>query len=159
MADVSIKNGNSKFKFRVSGLIKKDGKILIQKIMDNPFYCLPGGHVGLGEDTLTAIKREVLEEIGKETKNERLFAIIENFFAGTEGGVYHELGFYYEVELDGDIETKDYTIIENDDGVDKKLEYKWVTIDELDKVDFRPVTLKEIIKQNPKAIAHIIMEK
>lgn len=159
MADIKLNIDGNKFKFRVCGLVKNGDKVLIQKIASNKFYCLPGGHVELGEDTKFAVNREITEEIGNPIKDEKLFAIIENFFGGTEGGRYHEIGFYYRANLKQEMETKDYTIIENDKGVDKKLEYKWVTKEELQSIDFRPVVLKPLLFEESEKIEHIILKE
>ena len=157
MIDIDIKCEDGKFKYRVCGLIEKNGKFLIQKIAANQFYCLPGGHVELGEDTLTAVKREMREEISKEIKNEKIFIIMENFFKTETGKVYHELGFYYKAEVEGFENQEDYEIMENDKGVMKRLAYKCVTPEELRKVDFRPSILKEIIiKRDFDKLRHII---
>lgn len=158
MADIDMKVGNQKFNFRVAGLIKNGDKVLIQKIANNPFYCLPGGHVELGEDTAAALKREIMEEIGKELKDEKLFAVIENFFDGENGKQYHEIGFYYKAELNEEMETKDYSIVEIDKGEEKKLEYKWVTKESLRDVDFRPIVLKDLLFDESGKVEHIILK-
>ena len=49
--DVKIKCDEGNFKMRVSGLIIKNGKLLTVDICENNFYCLPGGHVHLGEES------------------------------------------------------------------------------------------------------------
>ena len=49
--DISISYKDSKFKYRVSGILLKDNKLLTVKINNNDFYCLPGGHVEIMEDT------------------------------------------------------------------------------------------------------------
>ncbi len=159
MADIKLNIDGNKFKFRVCGLVKNGDKVLIQKIGNNPFYCLPGGHVELGEDTKFAVNREITEEIGNPIKDEKLFAIIENFFGGTEGGKYHEIGFYYRANLQQEMETKDYTIIENDKGEEKILEYKWVDKKELENIDFRPVVLKPLLFEDSEKIEHIILKE
>ena len=106
MMDVKIDSVEGKFKFRVCGIVRVNNKYLTVKIQNNDFYCLPGGHVELGEDTKFAVNREITEEIGNPIKNEKLFAIIENFFGGTEGGMYHEIGFYYRANLENEWKQK-----------------------------------------------------
>ena len=68
MMDVKINCEEGKFKFRVCGILKVNDKYLTVKIADNDFYCLPGGHVELGEDTDHAILREMKEELGYEVE-------------------------------------------------------------------------------------------
>lgn len=60
--DIKINNSFERFKFRVNGILIHNNKILLVKIHKNTFYCLPGGHVKLGEDTESAIIREIKEE-------------------------------------------------------------------------------------------------
>ena len=56
------------FKFRVSGIIIKDNKILLVDMNNSNFLCLPGGYVELGETTEKACLRELEEEVGKNLK-------------------------------------------------------------------------------------------
>ncbi len=154
--DVKIKTENEKFKFRVSGVIVKDNKVLGVNICDNGFFCCPGGHVHLGEDTISAIDREIFEETQIECKREKLLAVIENFFGG-EGKVFHELGFYYLLSPKDELfEVKDFDILENDEGELKNLEFKWFDIDNLDQVDFRPLAIKEKLMKHDFEFQHII---
>ena len=66
--DISIKSEEGKFKFRVCGVLEHNNKYLLVKMNENNFYCLPGGHVELGEDTDTAVVREMQEELGYQVK-------------------------------------------------------------------------------------------
>jgi len=55
----------------VAAIVKKKGKILLEKRAIEPFkgyWCLPGGHIKLGEEAEKAIKREVKEETGLKVK-------------------------------------------------------------------------------------------
>ena len=140
--DVKIKSEEGNFKMRVSGLIIKDGKLLTVDIANNNFYCLPGGHVHLGESSQEAIKREIKEEVGVEVIDAKLLSIIENFFTNAKGKVVHEVCYYYTVYAEG-VNTNDYTYVENDDGELKELKFKWFKLEDLKGVDFRPKVLAE----------------
>lgn len=155
MIDISIKSEEGKFKYRVCGIIKKDDKILIQKIQGNDFYCLPGGHVELGEDSLSAVKREMLEEVGVHTKNEKLIAMMENMFSDGNK-VFHEIGLYFQVETEEDLKAEDYSVEENDKGEMKHLDFKWVTKQELETIDFRPKPIKDLLTAENQSLTHII---
>lgn len=144
MMDVKINSEEGKFKFRVCGILKVNDKYLTVKIQGNEFYCLPGGHVELGEDTDSAILREMKEELGYEVKIVKLVSIIQNFFKTKDDKVFHELGYYYIVEPANisDVNTNDYVITENDKGKLVRLEFKWFTLDELKQAYFLPEILK-----------------
>ena len=111
--DIKLSVDDVKFKYRVSGILIVDNKVLTVKIANNDFYCLPGGHVELFENTKDAILREYKEETGIATKIDRLVYICENFFNGNLGKM-HELGFYYLLSPNSKVETKDFELIEKD---------------------------------------------
>ena len=47
------------------GIIEHDGKFfLVRNVVSPDFWCLPGGGIEEGEDILTAISRELIEETG-----------------------------------------------------------------------------------------------
>jgi len=63
----AMKNKQDTPKVGVGVLITKDDNILLMKRQGSHgagTWCLPGGHVDLGEDLVTTCKREVLEEVG-----------------------------------------------------------------------------------------------
>ena len=156
--DVRIKSDEGNFKYRVSGAIIKDGKLLMVNICNNGFYCLPGGHIHLGEDSLTAVKREINEEVGITCKNVQLIALGENFFSGKKGKM-HEVNYVYMIEPNEDIATTDYNVVENDEGELKPLHFKWCLLDEIDQVDFRPSILKDKFKAKDFSFGHFITKE
>lgn len=56
--DLEIKNDKERFKCRVNGVLINDDKMLALQMCNNGFFCCPGGHIELGEDSKTAIIRE-----------------------------------------------------------------------------------------------------
>lgn len=153
--DVKIKCDEGKFKMRVAGLIIKEGKLLTVDICNNGFYCLPGGHVHLGESSLEAIEREMGEEVGLTCKKATLLSIIENFFSA-EGTKFHEVCYYYLYEPNEDVEVKDYSCIENDEGELKNLDFKWLELEKLKESNFRPFILAEKLSKKNFDFEHII---
>ena len=146
--------GDSKFKFRVCGILECDGKYLAVKMNSNNFYCLPGGHVELGEDTQEAILREMREELGFEVKIDRLVAINQNFFFANDKKHLHELGFYYIVNAvdESKINKNDHHIEELDKGKIQHLDFKWFSLEELKNADFRPRFLIDCLKNSEVTI-------
>lgn len=157
--DIKIKTEKENFKYRVCGILHHDGKYLGVKIADNKFFCLPGGHIEIGEDTEIAALREMEEELGFPVKVKRLAGIAENFFEAKNGGVFHELGFYYEVEAENaaDVNAEDYERVEIDKGEPKKLVFKWFTKEDIANVDFRPPFVRDMINSN--GMLHVICKK
>lgn len=153
--DIKIDANEGKFKFRVCGILRVNNKYLTVKIQDNDFYCLPGGHVELGEDTDHAILREMEEELGYKVKIVKLVSIIQNFFKAKDGRIFHELGYYYIVEpanID-DVNLDDYVVTELDKGKLVKLDFKWFTLEELKFTNFLPEILKkQLINDNLASI-------
>ena len=149
MTDIRIDNEDGHFKFRVCGIIILDGKVLTVKIKDNDFYCLPGGHIELGESTEEAVVREITEEVGCKVLKTKLKFICQNFFKSKDNKIFHELAYYYLLEIDKNtINKNDYEIIENDKGVLKSLKFFWLDEEQLKNYDFRPGGIKEHIFSN-----------
>lgn len=160
MEDIKLSCEDGKFKFRVVGILRYNDKFLVQKIQENKFYCFPGGHVELGEDTDSAIIREMKEELPFAVKIDKLFTVIQNFFSDDKGKLFHELGYYYILEPAEKIEQKDIIKFENDKGQIKRLEYKWITYEELrDAEDIRPALFKTILAKDYKVDKQIIVRE
>lgn len=152
--DIKIKNGDYNFKYRVSGVLINNNKVLTVQMNNNGFYCLPGGHVELMEKSSDAIIREFYEETGIHTKIEKLLYITENFFDGKLGKC-HELGMYYLLSCEN-IKQEDYTRIEHDKNGDMKLDFKWLEINCLD--NFKPEFIKSEILNIDENIKHFIIQ-
>ena len=156
--DVKIKSNEGNFKYRVAGAVIKNKKLLMVNICNNGFYCLPGGHIHLGEDSQTAMKREIGEEVGITCKNMKLVSLAENFFKAKKG-LMHEVCYFYVIEPNENIATEDYDIVENDEGELKPLHFKWCPLEEIDKVDFRPKNLAEKFKNEDFEFEHFIIKE
>lgn len=156
--DIEIQTEETDFKYRVSGILLNDDKILTVRMCKNKFYCLPGGHVETGEDTKETIIREMKEESGYDVEKPQLIAVTENFFLRKNKKKIHELGFYYILKVkEGSTIKGDYTTIEHDKDGDIELEFKWVAIDELENIVFQPEFIKKkLVEKDFKLTHHII---
>ena len=143
--DIRIKNGNDRFKFRVGGVVENKGKVLIVKMNQNNFYCFPGGHIELFEDSKLAIERELKEELSFDVKIKNLFAINENFYK-LRGDNFHELCFYYYAQpTDENIPMTDKFVKEQDKEGIVTHSFKWVTKEELNTFDVKPKQIVDYV--------------
>jgi len=79
---------------KVRGVIVHDNKLLIVKHKESQFMALPGGHLEYGEDVITCLKRELVEELGVLPEIGRLLYI--NTFFNDNKTEYVE--FFFEVK-------------------------------------------------------------
>jgi len=156
--DVKIKSNECNFKMRVAGCLIKENKLLTVKICDNDFYCLPGGHVHVGESSKDSIIREFKEEVNVTCNDIKLISITENFFLNKEKKKVHEICYFYLVDTNDEIEVKDYSCVENDEGIMKNLEFKWIDLNALKDANFRPnILINKLMKKNYE-FEHIIYD-
>lgn len=155
---IKMKTERLNFKFRVSGIVIKDNKVLVVDMDDSGFLCLPGGYVELGETTEEACIRELEEEVGKKFKINEYCGVIENFFKNKFNKNIHEISFYYTLVPTQELDTNNFTLMENDKGNIIKLDFKWIDINEIDNFDIRPEFLKEILK-NKLNFNHLVIDE
>lgn len=154
--EVRFKTNDHNYYNRAAGVITHNNKFLILNVNNAPYYHIPGGHIEVGEDSITAVTREIKEELHYTVRNTHLFCVQENFYK--ENGVArHGVEYYYLVELQEDIETVDKDITEIDRGEEKHLSLRWITIDELSDIDLKPFTVKELmLNDKMNSLTHII---
>ncbi|MDD2505117.1 MAG: NUDIX domain-containing protein [Bacilli bacterium] len=155
-AEVKFKTNEYNYYNRAVGIIKKNDKYLILNVDDSAYYHIPGGHIEIGEDSLVAVTREIKEELGYTVKTASLFCIQENFYK-KKSAVQHGVEYYYLIETEEELETIDRVVIDIDRGVDKSLQIKWVSIEDLKEIDLRPFTVKNLMINNKlNTLTHII---
>lgn len=157
--DIEIEKEEENFKFRTNGILLFNNKVLSVRMEKNCFYCLPGGHVTIGEDSETAIIREMKEETGYNVNIEKLIAITENFFTRKNGKKIHELSFYYLLSLKEMIKIKqdEKDIIEIEQGEKIEHHFKWIDLAEIKKIDVRPVCIYQKLQQKNYDFESIII--
>ena len=130
--DINFKEEGYTFNFRVAALIRNGNKILVEQNKQVDYYGLPGGRCKLGEDSISAIIREMLEETGEEMEYVRSVGMLENFFISRyANSPYHEILIIHELKFKNkDVYRKD-NIINLEEKKDAK--FYWKEIDELNK--------------------------
>ena len=122
---------------RVAGILLKDNRLLVQRDQEQ-VYALPGGHLGFGETTAEALKREFQEEMGLDILCERLLWTEENFWRW-DGKDAHNLGYYYLIQLPEGFPAPKPGTPMKDNG---NIRFDWLPIDRLEDVVLYPDFLK-----------------
>lgn len=111
----------------VRAICVKDGKLFCVKNTayltgkPNEFWCVPGGGVDDGEDLVTALKREIMEELGIEAQVGPLL-YIQEYFDKRLQKVYLE--FFYLVTNSEDFMNIDLT--QTSHGVEEIAEFGFI---------------------------------
>lgn len=152
--DISCMIGDYRFNFRVCCLIENKNRYLLEKGGDVDFFNMPGGRVHSGEDTLTAMKRELKEELNLVDVKPKLLKISEQFFEfnNTKG---HELEFVYYIKLKNDHPLCKQTRIQNLDNKNEIME--WIDKKNLKNYKILPEFIYTI--KNSRKISHLIFDK
>jgi len=137
-------------RIRAAALIIKDGRLLVAKNTGTPYYTIGGG-VGKYETTEAAAIREVYEETGLKLEVDRLAFINESFFE-FDGRKFHEIGFYYLMKDNPDINIPEGSF--TDQPPFETLH--WLPIDGLKDADLVPPFLKEKALGSITGIEHVI---
>lgn len=112
-------------KATAGAIIQRDGKILLTKRNVNlgkGKWCLPGGHIDIGETALDAVKREVKEETGLDFVNVKFFKYYDEFFPEYK---FHAVVLIFYGEAKG----KEKLNEESSDS-------RWISEEDLDDFDF-----------------------
>ena len=143
--DLTIKLKDYKLNIRAGAVIIHNNKVLLHRNTNSDHYAILGGRVSIGESSEETIKREILEEIGKEIEITGYLATIENFFE-MKNSKYHEIMFIYRAEF---CDEDDKLMIETLSNLEGRegLIYEWIDINELDKINLAPTCMIEILKK------------
>jgi ADP-ribose pyrophosphatase YjhB (NUDIX family) len=92
-------------KLAVNALVFNDqGEVLLAKRTDNGLWCIPGGHVDLGETVAEAALRELFEETGLKAEVVRLVGIYsdpKNSLHIAQGNEWHTVRVSFLCRITG----------------------------------------------------------
>ena len=156
---ITIKDENNRFGVRVSGIIynKDKTKIFMQRQGNHDFYMFPGGRIELHEDSCSAIKRELKEELNIEEEVKLVF--IGESFIKFPNLKYHEISFFYELIID----EKKYNYFDDEyDSLDineGKSKYRWIELKKFDNYKINPEIMKQKLRENSSGLEHFIYKE
>ena len=143
--DITLDVENYKLNIRAAGFIIHNNKVLLHRNINSDHYALLGGRVEIGERSDNTVKREILEETGKEVEITGYIATIENFFEMQERK-YHEILFVHKAELKNENDKLLEETIKNIEGKDY-LQYEWIDLDKIENYPVRPEIIKKMLKE------------
>ena len=160
MSDILFKTSEAVFSYRVAGIALRDGKVLLQKPTNDSAYAFPGGHVAFGETNAETLVREFKEETGADISVCELKWVAEIFFPWGDKPC-HQICLYYMVELitEGVLSEECAIGTEKMEGRDFKLEFHWVPIAELDKIELYPTNAPELMKKLDEGVQHFVYKE
>ena len=131
--DILFKNDDFVFSYRVGGILKHNGKILLQR-PKNDDYAIIGGHIAAMETSMETLKREFEEELHAKIEVDNLLAIGEIYFPWGKRPC-HQICLYYNVHLVDDNIPLD-GVFHGYDELDNEridLDFCWVSLEDLKK--------------------------
>lgn len=144
--DITIDIKDYKLNIRAAIIIIHNNKVLVHKNINSDHYALVGGRVEIGENSEATVKREILEEIGKEIEITGYISTIENFFE-MKGTKYHEIMFVHKGEFKKEEDKKIEYNLKNIEGKDY-LQYEWLEINKIEQYPLYPKAIQDILKEN-----------
>lgn len=158
--DILFKTGDWEFSYRVAGICVKNGMVLLQKPTNDNAYAFPGGHVEFGETNEETLIREFKEEIGADIRVGELKWVAEIFFPWGSKPC-HQICLYYMVEiLNPEIpETGMFLGTEHIEGRNFELEYHWIPLEELQKLEVYPTETPELLRKLDGGVQHFVYKE
>lgn len=155
---ISFPIEGQRFNYRVAAIIVVDGHVLLCREDDDDYTMLPGGRVELGEPSRFSLEREIGEELALPASIGPLLATSESFYR-REGEDFHELGFFYIVDLPGQGPNgQSPWLVRQDEGHD--LSFHWVKLagNGLEEFNLLPAWLPDFLRNLPQGPVHIVNE-
>ncbi len=141
--DITFKTENHTLNVRAAAIIIHNNKVLMHRSINESYHALLGGRVELGESSTDTVKREVMEELGKEVEITGYCCTIENFF-NFRNSEYHEIMFVHFAEFTNEDDKKIEETIKNIEGRED-LEYRWLDLDKIKEYEVRPEAMKKVL--------------
>lgn len=117
---------NSKFRIRRASravVLNQEGKIALLYVSKHNYHKLPGGGIEAGEDIITALKREVIEEVGTQIDSIQEIGLVIEYRNQHE---LLQLSYCYVCQTAGELGEPQYTREESNSG----FQLIWISIED-----------------------------
>jgi ADP-ribose pyrophosphatase YjhB (NUDIX family) len=125
-------------RIRIAAIVVSNGRLLVQRPTDDPssFCALVGGEYELGDTFEARLRKEFQEETNARIVEAQYLFCVENHFRHNED-VIQQVEHVFLVTLDRqDVISRE-----------PRLTQYWLPVSELDRVDLRPVVVRNAITQ------------
>lgn len=159
--DIIFKTDEYVFSYRVAGLLLYNGKVLLQKPLNDTAYAIPGGHVSLGETNEETLVREFKEEINAEIKVDKLKLVGELFFPWGDKPCHQICLFYNVLLIDNATIPLNGVFLGTEQLEDKSfiLEFSWVDIKDIETIELYPIEAKKYIAAGLSQVEHFVYKE
>ena len=155
--DLTFNTECGRFNYRVGAIIIHDGKVLMVKHNNSPFYYTVGGRVKLHESSAEAILREAKEETGVDFEIDRL-GFIEEVFYVEDGEKHHEMSVFYYLKTPLEIRSVKKCFDAN--GLERTdIELVWLPLNGLNKFNLYPDFFKTQLTTSSPNVKHIVSKR
>jgi ADP-ribose pyrophosphatase YjhB (NUDIX family) len=159
--DLLFKTEEFVFSYRLAGILVRDGKVLLQRTLNDPGYAFPGGHATFPETNEETLVREFKEEIEADIRVGDLKWVGEIFFPWM-GKPCQQICLYYQIGLKDELQIPmegSFIARESFDGRVFDLEFSWISIDEIDSILLYPPVAKELLHRLDGGVEHFVYKE
>jgi ADP-ribose pyrophosphatase YjhB (NUDIX family) len=156
--DLLFKTDQFVFSYRLAGILIKNGKVLLQRTLNDAGYAFPGGHATFPETNEETLMREFKEEIDADILVKDLKWVGEIFFPW-QGKPCQQICLYYRIDLVDDTQIPldgSFIARESFDGRTFDLEFSWIAIDEIDTILLYPPIAKQLLLDLDGGVQHFV---
>ena len=160
MPDILFKTNKYVFSYRIAGICIQNGKILLQKPINDHAFAFPGGHAQLGETNKETLIREFKEEIGADISVGELKWVGEIFFPWEEKPC-QQICLYYMVKIEDSITPRKGIFIgkEQFEKKDFELEFHWIEMDKVKDIKVYPTNCTQLLSRIDDGVQHFVYQE
>ncbi len=123
-------------------VIIRDRQVLLVRNRRQGNIYLPGGHIEWGEPARSALRREIIEELGRDLRVGRFLGCVEHAF-GQGRKRTHEINLFFSVGARG----LSSPLVSQE----PKLQFFWQPLKNLGAVDLQPYVLQRLLPELVKS--------
>ncbi|MGN1346581.1 MAG: NUDIX hydrolase [Eubacteriales bacterium] len=155
MSDILFQKEQNVFSYRVAAVCLHERCVLLQKPTNDTAYAFPGGHVAFGETHAETLVREFQEEMGARLTVGELKWVGELFFPWGSRKCT-QICLYYDAKVDGIPLSGSFMGRETLEGRNFDMEFHWVPLDRLPKLEVYPVNAAEMLANYDKGVQKFV---